>query len=70
MLILQASVGKGGNNQKADVTLIQEVLSAIQVRTKFGMKPLWTKGKDGRSSPDLIQTIEFVQRTCKIPVFG
>ena len=70
MLILQASVGKGGQNLKPDVLLVQEVLSAIQVRTKFGMKSLWSKPKDGRGSPDLIQTIELVQSACKIQVNG
>ncbi len=70
MLVLQASVGKGAQNRKHDVTLVQEVLSAIQVRTQYGMHPLYRGQKDGRVSPALIQAIETIQRDGRFPITG
>ncbi|MCH8203416.1 MAG: hypothetical protein IH996_09965 [Proteobacteria bacterium] len=61
MIKLSGSVGKMGPNRKHDVALVQRLMGPIKVRTRFGLKPIWSKKPDGRYTREMEPAIMCLQ---------
>jgi hypothetical protein len=61
MIKLTGSVGRMGVNKKHDVALVQRIMGAIKVRTKLGLRPIWTGKADGRYTREMEPAIKCLQ---------